>query len=257
MKKEIKGTTADGKEITVFVKKPGPNQLKMAQLESNRTFAESIKKGCLLKAKTEQTLREQGLWGDEQKNKLKDLSRRIEENELKLKKGGIKLWGEARAIALQMLDDRYEQMQLLSVLNSLDKFTAEGQATDARFDYLCSACILDEYGEPIFKSLEDYQTRANEDIAIKAATELSSQLFGHDPEWESKLSENEFLKSHNMVDDNFRLINKDKHFVDRDGRKINEDGYRVDENDNPIDLAGNKLDKEGHIIVESVPFIED
>ncbi len=258
MKREVK-FEKDGVTTTCYVKTPNQAQLQQAQLEHNKVFARALKEGCLLKAKTESCLKEQGLWGEEQIKALKAVTQRLRENEEKLKMGGIKKWGEAREIALQMVSDRAEQVRLMGILNSLDEYTAEGLANNAKFDYLCSVCIVDEGGIPLCKSVQDYQERATSgDTLINiAASEFSSLHYGYDPKWEEKLDENKFLKEHGMVDDKFRLINKEGKLVDRTGRLVNEDGNYVDDQGNPVDFDGNKVDSNGEKIVETLPFLDD
>lgn len=258
MRKEIKGNNKDGVEVTVYVKTPSNQQLKKAGIVAAKTFAEAVNGGCLLKAKTEKVLREQGLWGEEQIKLLKEVTEKLVANELILKKGGIKK-SEARDIAFSMREDRYRQTESLGILNSLDSKTAEGISTDARFDYLCSLCIVDEEGQPLCKNVEDYQDRSTggEELINKAALEFSALFFGYDKDWQLKLKENEFFKEQGMVDKDFRLIDKDGNWVDRKGRRINENFQHIDADGNAINDEGKLIDAEGDEIVEFSAFLDD
>jgi len=257
MRREVKGMK-DGKELTIYVKAPTQPQLKKANIVAAKAFGDALNAGCLLKAKTEKALRDQGLWGDEQINELRAITERLNASELKLRKGGIKRQ-EAKDIAFSMREDRYKQTELLGILNSLDNKTAEGISTDARFDYLCSVCILNEEGQPFCKSVEDYQERANdnEEILNAAALEFSSMFFGYDKDWQLKLEENKFFKEQGMVDKDFRLVDKEGNLVDRKGRRLNDKYQLINEEGKAINEEGQLIDEDSNIIVEFTPFLED
>lgn len=257
MRKEIVGKNRDGKEVKVFIKTPSTSQLKKASLVAAKAFADALNGGCLLKAKTEKALRDQGLWGDEQIDQLREVTKRLSDSELVLKKGGIKR-SEAKDVAFSMREDRLKQSELLNTLNSLDSKTAEGISTDARFDYLCSVCIVDEEGKPICTSVEDYQEKSSlDDYLNDAAIEFSAMFFGYDKDWQLKLRENLFFKEQGMVDDKFRLVNKDGQLVDRKGRRVNENYQLINEEGKAINEDGKLVDENGEEIVEFTPFLDD
>ena len=52
-------------------------------------------------------------------------------------------------------------------------------------------------------------------------------LYGLDPDYDSKLVENEFLVDYGFADKELRLINEDGHLIDSEGRLIDEDGRFV------------------------------
>lgn len=258
MRREIKGKDKEGKEVTIYVKSPTQTQLKKANIVAAKAFGDALNAGCLLKAKTEKALRDQGLWGEEQIAELRVVTDRLNANELKLRKGGIKR-NEAKDIAFSMREDRYKQTELLGILNSLDSKTAEGISTDARFDYLCGVCIVDEEGKPVCNSTEDYQERASggDELINTAALEFSSLFFGYDKDWQLKLKENEFFKEQGMVDKDFRLVNKEGKWVDRKGRLVNEGFQLINEDGKAVNEEGKLIDEDGNEIVEFTPFLED
>ena len=225
MKKEITGKTLNGDELTVYVKSPNPTQLRKAQIESARVYKEAIDAGCFTKKETDKILRSRNLWGDEQSKRLQELSNQIIEDEKKLKAGKIKLWSEARPIAIRISNNRREQMLLLRELNQLENLTAEGMATDARFDYLCSVCAYTDEGESVFTDVEDYKNRyqSSEDLTVKITNELSNIIYDYDPDWEKKLPEQEFLRTHKMIDENGNFLNKEGQLVDSKLEKVEEE----------------------------------
>lgn len=264
MKKEVK-FTKDGQEKVIFVVKPTAKQLADAQLYSSKVFARLIndeqdgKPTALLRSKLMDFMVKTGLWGDEQEKKLVALQDQIVKNENALKAGGIKL-SEAKKLALETRRLRSEQFELVSKKNELDSRTAEGAAENARFNYLASVCLLDESGNKLFSSVEEYN-QADSEHVYKAAFELASMISTVDTKWEENLPENKFLKEYKFVDERLRLVNKDGHLVDGEGRLINEDGRFVAYDENNVqyfvDINGKKVDKDGNPIVEFTPFIED
>lgn len=260
MKKEVVGKDADNKEIKVFVKSPNAKQMDLAQIEYGKAFGQAVTSGCLLKRQAGNVLRERGLWGDAQQKRLEELSNRIRENVEKLQSGKMKLWSEARPLALAISDDRREQMRLLGELNQLESTTAEGIATDARMNYFCSACVYDDEGNKIYSGVEEFQDRLQkgEDITAKVYDEMTKIIYDYDPDYEKELPENQFLKAHKMIDDGFRYLNKEGKITDRQTKRL------LDENGNYINELGEVVDENGKPIKEEekldwgkVEFIED
>jgi hypothetical protein len=258
MKNSVDVTGKNSKEetVTVIVKKPTPNQEGKAKIHSNKVFAEAITNGALLRAKLTDHMIQQGLWDDKKEEQLKTLSDTIDSGVKRLMQGGCKL-SEAKDTALEVTDARQEQLILLSSRRNLDEFTAEGQAENAQFDFLCAACILNEEGKPAYTNLDGYLKEADSELAIKAATQLAELTNGLDPNWEKKLPENEFLMKYKFVNEDLQLIDKDGSRVARDGRLVNDEGRYVDENGDYINYDGDKVDKDGNLIVEFVEFEDD
>lgn len=259
MKKTVSGKNLDNKEVTVHVKSPNAKQLELAQLEYGKAFGQAVKNGCLLKREAGNVLRERGLWGDTQQKKLEELSGRIRENLEKLKSGKMKLWGEARPLALSISDDRREQMRLLQELNQLESTTAEGIATDCKMNYYCSACTYDDEGNRIYSNTEDFQDRLQkgEDITSKVYDEMTKIIYDFDPDYEKDLDENKFLKANKMIDDNYRYLNKDGKLTDRTGRLLNENGDYINEAGEIVDENGKPIKPEEKTDWDKLEFIPD
>ena len=111
----------------------------------NRAFRDALESGALLRNKLEDYMRNQNLWNDEKQDKLEGLQKEILDGEKKLSKGGIRL-SAAKDIAMEMSERRTEIRIMLMEKNSLDGSTAEGQADNARFDYLVSSTLV--YNSP-------------------------------------------------------------------------------------------------------------
>jgi hypothetical protein len=247
----------DDKEKEMLVRTPSINQQREAQKIYNQAFTDAIKSKSVVRAKMDDLLAEQGLWDDEKQAKFTRLQTDLLDNERRLAKGGINL-KEAKSIALEMRKQRDDIRALISVRTSLDNHSAEGQADNARFNYLVSASLVyNDTKEQYYKDLEDYLNRSNEEVSILAAQHLASMLYGLDNDYESTLPENKFLKKYKFVDDKLRLVDKQNRLVDSEGRLIDDNGRYIDENGNYVDKFGNKVDKDGDYVVDAQPFLDD
>lgn len=251
---------SEGKDINVVIKRPGTKENSAATVYSNRVFADSVKNGCLTRQKLDDYMREQGLWDDEKADRLLELSNKIADGERQLARGGKTKDGkpftkqQARTLAIDMRKWRFEQLRLVLKKQELDNFTAQAQAENAKFDYLVSCCILDEEGNRLFTDLDDYNSKAEEPYAIKAAGELAKLLNDFDPDFDKKRPENKFLLEHGFVNEDLSLIDKDGNLIDLKGNKIDKDGFRIDEEGRRLDDNGELVDEDGNPVEEFTPF---
>lgn len=251
-KADISGTEKD-----LMVKTPSLQDQREAQKVYNQAFTDAIKSKAVVRAKMEDVLTEQGLWDKEKQAKLSELQQHLLDNERRLAAGGISL-KEAKTIAIAMKDLRDEIRELIAARTSLDNHSAEGQADNAKFNYLVSVCVVyNDTKEPVFKNMEDYLNRATEPAAIVGAQNLANMMYGLDSDYESNLPENKFLKKYKFVDDKLRLIDKNGKLVDEEGRLIDETGRFINEKGEFVDKFGNLVDKEGNYVVEFKPFLDD
>lgn len=172
-------------------------------------------------------------------------------------KGGFSL-KEAKNLAIEMKKTREEVRELISVRTSLDNHSAEGQADNAKFNYLVSSCVVyKENNQKYFNGLEDYMNRSDDPAALLGAQKLANMIYGLDNNFEKNLPENKFLQKYKFVDDKLRLINKDGKLVDIEGRLIDENGRFINEKGEFVDKYGNRVDKDGEYVVDSQPFLDD
>lgn len=256
--------------MTEFIAKNADNeevQLKFIEVDAdilfeankvyNKTFANLLSSGGLLRKKLTQELRDQGLWDDKKQKELESLNKEIVEKEHKLHQGGMKL-SDAKNLALSIKELRNKQTVLLSSYTEYDNNTIEGQADNAYFNYLVYACtVYSNDGKPYFDSYESF-TSYRDPVALVAASEYAKKHYGlDDNSFLSSLPENQFLKKFKFVDDGLRLINTDGKLVDQDGNLIDELGRKIDEEGNVVDVYGFKRDDKGEFIDESLPFLDD
>ena len=230
----------EGNEKVVIVKKPSHTQMVDAQFYSSSVFNKAKNAGACLRSKLDEFLFEQGIWTNKERERVDTLRKKLEESLSILETGKdkdgkkVKL-SDARKIAIEARRDRLEMNLILIKRNEHDKYTVEGQAENARFDYLVSVCVFDEEGNRVFSSIDDYYDKQEEQYAYDAAAKLSNITFSLDENWEKNLPENRFLTKFKFVDESGRYVNKDGHFVDVEGNRVNELGLRIDNEGNVID----------------------
>jgi len=257
MKTKTFKATIDGNEKEFLVRSPSLNDQREAQKIYNQAFTDAIKSKSVVRAKLDDLLEDQGLWNAEKQAKFTSLQKDLLDGEKRLAKGGFGL-NEAKDLAIKMKSIRDEIRELISVRTSLDNHSAEGQADNARFNYLVSVCVVyNDTKQPYFNNMEDYLNRSSEQVGILGAQNLANMLYGLDNDYENTLPENKFLKKYKFVDDKLRLIDKKGRLIDSEGRLIDENGRFIDEQGNFVDKYGNKVDSEGEYIVETQPFLDD
>jgi hypothetical protein len=244
-------------EKEFLVRSPSLNDQREAQKVYNQAFTDAIKSKSVVRARLEDLLKDQGLWDDEKQAKFTDLQKELLDGEKRLAKGGFSL-NEAKDLAIKMKSVRDDIRDLISVRTSLDNHSAEGQADNARFNYLASVCVVyDDTKQPYFKDMEDYLNRATEQVAILGAQNLANMLYGLDNNYESNLPENKFLKKYKFIDDKLRLIDKKGRLIDAEGRLVDEDSRYIDDSGNFVDKYGNRVSKDGDYMVDAEPFLDE
>lgn len=257
MKTKTFKVEVDGTSREFVVRTPSLENQREAQKVYNQAFTDAIKSGSVVRAKLNDILEQQGLWNQEKEAKFKELQKVVAEKEQVLAKGGINI-NEARKVALSMKETRDEIRELISARTQLDNHSAEGQADNARFNYLVSCCVVySDSKQPFFESMEDYLNRSTSSVALEGAQNLANMLYGLENDYEGSLPENKFLKKYKFVDDKLRFIDKKGRLTDVDGRLVDESGRFIDEQGNFVDKFGNRVDNEGDYITESKPFLDD
>lgn len=257
MKTEDIKVEIDGKDKTFTVRSPSLADQREAQKAYNTAFTDAIKSNSVVRAKMDDVLEDQGLWNKDKQKKYEKLQEELLQGEKRLAKGGFSLI-EAKKLALKMRNVRLEIRDLISVRTSLDNHSAEGQADNARFNYLVSACVVyKENDKPYFNDLEDYMSRMDDPVALAGATKLAEIIYGLDNDFEKGLPENKFLKKYKFVNDDLRFIDKQGRTIDSDGRLVDENGRYINEQGSFVDKDGNEVDKEGEYVVDAQPFLDD
>ena len=206
--KLIESVDTDNNVVKVLVRKPTQSDQRNGSADYNKAFRDAIESGAYLRDKLNEHLIKQGVWSADKQKLSEDLSSKIGEKELILKKGGIPL-KKARSIAIDLKTLRNQFRELISTRVNYDNNTAEGQADNARFDYMICVNILNpETKQRIFNSAEEYNDASSQPWVIKAATEIASMFYNIETPPEDK-----FLLEYKMVNEDGQLINKQGHLI--------------------------------------------
>ena len=247
----------DGKDTEFELKTTTFNEQRESQKIYNQSFSDAIKSGSIVRARLDDLLKEQGLWDDKKELKFVTIQKQLADKEKILSKGGISL-KRAKSVAVEMQTLREELRDLISVKTNLDTHTAEGQADNARFNYLVSVCVVyKDTKKPYFSSYDDYINRSIDPVALIGAQKLAALMYGLDSDFEKKLPENKFLLKYKLVNNNLEFIDDKGRLVDSEGRLINKDGRFINEEGKFVDKDGNLVDDKGDYIVEFEPFLDD
>jgi len=223
----------------------------------NTAFASAIASKAMLRAKVDDFAREQGLWDDAKLEQVKELRKKVSDQELQILEGGIKL-SEAKKVAINIRRDRNRLRILLGATNTLDSHTAESQAESARFNYLVSACtVYNDTDKPVWANTEEFLNSKDVALSEAAQSKYAALMWGVDENYDANLPENTFLKEFGFINDALQLVNEDNHLVDEDGNLIDEFGNLVDADGNFINESGCRIDEKGRPIVERKPFLNE
>ena len=234
---------------TYVVKEPSPKIRNDSRLFSAGVFRKAADQETppIPRDKLPDYMKKLGLWDDTHLKQLKDVSKKLADGELQIKRGGRTKDGkkftkeQCRKLCIDMQVWRVEQINLLLQTRAYDHMTLEGIAENATFDYLVSRSVFYENGRPVFSSYDDYLEKSNEEYAAVCAKTLSEILYGSVSDFtetQKQNSENQFLVKYGFArESDLRLIDKDGDLVDENYKKINEDGYLVDEDGNVINTT--------------------
>lgn len=248
MKENKREVTVDGKVYTIV--RPGAREQSQATIVQSKSFANAVASGAPAKSQLRKLMESNGDWSDKHDDELKDIKDKLFNAEKQLAKGaksGLNKAG-AKKLALDMRGWRNRLLELTLLETQYDSLSAESIADNAKFDYLVSVSVFDEEGNKIFKDVDDYVQKSEEEFAVQSAKALGELLYGSMVDFGKEFPENLFLKKYNFVNDKGSLVNSDGHLVDTEGRLINEQGFYVDEAGNRLDRDGNKLDEHGNIV---------
>ena len=247
----------DGKDTEFTVVSPSNVHYTEGQKVYNNAFSDAIKSKAIVRAKMDDVLKDQGLWDDMKQAEYTRLAAEINKCERTLKKGGIKL-SDAKELAIKMRENREKLKELVSVRTTLDNQSAEGQADNAKFNYLVSACVVYKNNkQPYYKNLEEYLNAPASEVSVLGAKYLANMIYVLEDDFEKKLPENKFLAKYKFVNEYLELINKAGHRIDDEGRLINEWGRFVDEEGNYVDKDGNPISETCEYVVDEQPFLDD
>lgn len=240
-KVEINGT-----EKKLVFKKPTDQDVRKAQMESNKYIAELIKnsgsKGPVLsRDNLVQFMKENKMWTDEDDNKVRQLHEDVLECLKKIKRGGISK-SEARRLGIQANEKRNQAMALTMKRSKYDDMTIEAQGERVVLDYLIYLCTIDpEKSSQYWDSFSQLKMNAVGPVYDAAFSALLKIQYGVDSNLDDSLPEIKLLKHLGFVNDKFQFIDPVT------GKRVDRDGNDLKEEE-PVDL--------GDITQPDVPFTD-
>lgn len=253
--KKVEVELSDGSKINILVRKPTAKDLNMAQKIGAKVWTDSVKDGLFTKQSLAKFMEDNNIWNQQKQKERDTIAQSIDnlEKELALGRsssGKLKVSeGKVKAIELRRL--RNNLRNLIAERISLESNTAEGLAENAKFNYLVSSCTFYEDGRKVYSNVEEYNNKAEDEIAFQAAAALGEMMFQLDKNYEENLPENQFLKRFHLVDNDLSLIDKEGNKVDVDGTRVNDDGWLINEKGERIDREGNLLSEAGYLILQA------
>lgn len=239
-----------------FIKNPDSKVLSKSQSVYTKAFRKACDDGAILKQSLEKHMRDQGLWDDATQEKYEVLLKESADIEFRVKNKEYKQKSVLLEKALRLKEIREDISELLSVRNSMDSLTAEGQADQERFNYLVSACSYSyKTQSPIFISMDDYIEKSGDDLGLECAKKFASFMYGVDENYEDTLVENRLLKKLQAVDEKGFLLNAKGERVDSDGNLLDEFGARIDQDGNRIDINNNPIIDDS--VIDELEFEDD
>jgi len=222
----------------------------------SKTFRKAIENGAILKKSLDDHMRRQGLWDDQKQDEYSDLIKKSADLEYRVKSGQFKKASELKDKAIELKGIRDEISELMSVRNSMDSITAEGQAEQEQFGYFIYCSIYSyETQKRAFSSFDDYTDRADSDFGREVAAKFANHFYGLDDKFEENLLENKILRKLNLISKDGFLVNSEGHRVDVDGNLLNEEGARIDKDGTRIDINNNPILDDSTI--DKLEFVDD
>jgi len=252
--RQVEVKLEDGTVKKVLVKKPSNKLLSDAQLLGAKVWTNCTRDGIMTKKELEVFMRNRNIWDsekDQQQQALVDSISNLE-RELALGTDGKLTKKRGKEIAISMRRLRLMLRNLISERLSLEQNTAEALSENSKFDFLVANCVyLEDGNTKVYNSLEDYNVKADDEVAYAAANALAQMMYSIDKEFEEKLPENKFLRKFNFVNGDLSLVDAENNLVDIDGKRIDNEGYYLNEDGKRVDMEGHILDSDGALALQA------
>jgi len=223
------------KDFVLFVRTPSNDEIMESDLlystKMSSLIRHSGKDRLLLRSELDSFLKANKVWTDADVEKYNELQNKINQNIVKLKKGGIKL-SDGRKLAIDISDLRGSLIDLVQKRHQYEDMTMESQADEERTDFLIYSCTIDkETGDRYWVSFDDMKSDKSSDIYQKAKSGLIEVTMGLSSDLDSILPETMWLKKYKFVNNEYKLTDrKTGEFVDKSGKPVKKDDLLSDSN---------------------------
>jgi hypothetical protein len=154
-KSDLFKVTLDGKETSIYFKRPSVDQLSIIDLEYRKMFAHAIKQGVMAEAEARKVYKNSGAWTDKDDKELSQLAENVAKlssvlNEDDGTKGGERMVGTLATM-------RADLLKKISERTDLFYNTAEGLANEQRMHkFIEICCYRGDDDDPMFDNRNAY-----------------------------------------------------------------------------------------------------
>ena len=244
------GEGEEQKTVKIKVTRPTPKIMKAAGHIYTKAWYRYIADGIMTKQQLDNFMKDNKIWSEQKEkdqenlvNEIRNLTKDLLQGQARRKRKA----SEGKDLALDIKQKRFELQSLISEKISLESNSAESLADNDKFDYLVAECTCYEDGKKVYKDVDDYSERADEEIAFASASQLAQMLYSLDKNFEAQLPENQFLKKYDYVNSDYELVDTYGKRVSIDGKNIDENGFYVNDKNQRVDADGNLLDEDGNL----------
>lgn len=179
-------------ETTYYIVAPTAEDIRGADWEYSKAYTKSLVEGITTTAEMTDILMRRGIIGPEFEQRSNELTQILAEKIEALE--NAKTPEEKQALAVEVANAREELFQWNQRLNAPLANTCEQIADDTRLEYLTSCIVVNEHGERVWDSFDEYLVDKDQGLAQKARFEVMLYLQGLDSDFLEKTPEAIALK---------------------------------------------------------------
>lgn len=155
----------EGKDVVLKFVRPNQKVLSDADFFYRQQFSRAIRNGIMTNAEALQIMKGQGLWTDEHEKQAAEMRRGIREVEEKFSDTSLSN-DDGLVLVTKIKGLRDELSELNNRFSSITDNTAESMASEYRTQFYAANCVVyNNTGKRVFKDLEDFLSRVNEQLA--------------------------------------------------------------------------------------------
>jgi hypothetical protein len=182
----------DGEEKKFFLAMPTSEQIRKAEWHYSKVYNKALIEGVATTPEMMDILTDRGLYGPKYEEKLRDLQVNIT---LKIAEMHNTIDDEDKEeLAREVQELRDELYRWNQRLTGPLSNSCEQMAEDAEVEYLTSAMVQDEKGNPVWGSYDAFISEGNQGLALKSRFEVLLWMQGLDADFLDNTPENKVLR---------------------------------------------------------------
>lgn len=163
---------------TYYISTPTAEDIRGADWQYSKVYTNSLVEGIMTSAEMTDLLMRRGIIGPEFEQRSNELSEALANKIAALE--NAKTTEEKQTLAIEVANAREELFQWNQRLNAPLANTCEQIADDSRLEYLTSCIIVDEEGNKVWNSFDEYLVEKEQGLAQQARFEVMVYLQGLD-----------------------------------------------------------------------------